>query len=534
MPKPVEIELLMVDKTSAKLKIAGKEVDNLRVKVGGANAALKQTEKQSDRLTASIKKLTAAFTIREIVKNVTTVRGEFQQLEVAFNTMLGSAEKADALMKQLTRTAATTPFEMKDVAQGAKQLLAYGFEADKVNATLIRLGDVAAGLSIPLNDLVYLYGTTMAQGRLYTQDLNQFTNRGIPMIAELAKQFGVAESEVKSLVEAGKVGFPEVQKVIENLTNEGGKFGGLMEEQSNTIIGQISNIEDAIDMMLNDIGKSNEGFIQSTLSGVSYMVEHYERFGRILLSLAATYGTYRAAVMLVTAAEGAETAMKAVGILRTNLLTKAQALLNVTMLSNPYVLVATALAAVVGVMLSAKSETEQLQEATDEYNDSLSKTIQKEEEHKRRIDELVSIASDEALSTDTRREALNKLEQHYPHIFTKYDTEYDKLKHIRDIKLEIAKFEEELSMANTKYQKKEVERRIQELEEKAKTSTYTTMNTSAGVISMTKGGLTSKETAELKMLRKKKNELTLVRVVGVWVVVPFFYVILKVRGNLFI
>ena len=134
-----------------------------------------------------------------------------------------------------------------------------------------------------MNDLVYLYGTTMSQGRLYTQDLNQFTGRGIPMIAELAKQFGVAESKVKELVEEGKVGFPEVQKVIESLTDEGGKFSGLMEAQSKTITGQISNIEDAVSMMFNEIGQQSEGVINTTLSGVSYMVEHYERFGRIRL-----------------------------------------------------------------------------------------------------------------------------------------------------------------------------------------------------------------------------------------------------------
>ena len=124
------------------------------------------------------------------------------------------------------------------------------------------------------------------------------------MIAELAKQFGVAESKVKELVEEGKVGFPEVQKVIESLTDEGGKFGGLMEAQSKTITGQISNIEDAVSMMFNEIGQQSEGVINTTLSGVSYMVEHYERFGRILLGLVGTYGVYRTAVMTVTAVKG--------------------------------------------------------------------------------------------------------------------------------------------------------------------------------------------------------------------------------------
>ena len=167
-----------------------------------------------------------------------------------------------------------TTFGLDEVAQGAKQLLAFGMEAENVNSTLVRLGDIAAGLSIPLNDLIYLYGTTMAQGRLYTQDLNQFTGRGIPMIKELASQFGVAESKVKELVESGKVGFPEVQKVIESLTDEGGKFGGLMEAQSKTINGQISNIQDSIDTMFNDIGKQSEGMINTALGGVSYLVGH--------------------------------------------------------------------------------------------------------------------------------------------------------------------------------------------------------------------------------------------------------------------
>jgi tape measure domain-containing protein len=156
----------------------------------------------------------AVSQIKDFITHVATVRGEFQQLEIAFKTMLGSAGQADVLMTQLVKTAATTPFGLKDIGQAAKQLLAYGVAANDVNSTLIRLGDIAAGLSIPINDLAYLYGTTMVQGRLYTQDLNQFLGRGIPLMEELAKQFGVAENQVKQLVEDGKVGFPEVQKAL--------------------------------------------------------------------------------------------------------------------------------------------------------------------------------------------------------------------------------------------------------------------------------------------------------------------------------
>ena len=249
----------------------------------------------------TVASLGIALSMQEAARKVAAVRGEFQQLEVAMETMLGSGSKAQSLMSQMVQTAATTPFGLQEVAGGAKQLLAYGLEAEKVNDTLIRLGDIAAGLSIPLGDLVYLYGTTMAQGRLYTQDLNQFTGRGIPMIKELAAQFGVAESKVKGLVEEGKVGFPEVQKVIENLTNEGGTFGGLMEKQSHAITGQISNIEDAFDMMFNEIGKGSEGFINDALGATSWLVEHYDVTAEALMTLVATYGVYKATLMATTA-----------------------------------------------------------------------------------------------------------------------------------------------------------------------------------------------------------------------------------------
>ena len=365
--KPVQIEILLGGNLPQRLNEAERNIERLRRGANRVTKEMSDTDRMAQKLNGTVTKLVSAFAVKQLVSAIAKTRGEFQQLEVAFTTMLGSAEKANALMSQLTKTAATTPFGLEEVSKGAKQLLAYGFEAEKVNETLIRLGDIAAGLSVPLNDLVYLYGTTMAQGRLYTQDLNQFTGRGIPMIAELAKQFGVAESKVKELVEAGKVGFPEVQKVIESLTDEGGKFGGLMEAQSKTITGQISNIEDAISMMFNEIGQQSEGIINETLSGVSYIIEHYERFGRILLGLVATYGVYRTAVMAVVAMKGWATAAEALHYNWLLLVEKAQKMLNATMMANPYVLVATLLAGVCVALLSMKTETERMKEAEEDY-----------------------------------------------------------------------------------------------------------------------------------------------------------------------
>lgn len=510
MSKTVAIEIELLDRISGGLDRVNKKMDALKEHSDKAKKGLSGLENMSDRLKQSLMGLGLAFSMKGLVAEVANVRGQFQQLEVAFNTMLGSADKAEALMAQLVRTAAITPFDLEGVAQGAKQLLAYGMEAEKVNETLIRLGDIAAGLSMPLNDLVYLYGTTMAQGRLYTQDLNQFTGRGIPMIEELAKVFGVAESKVKDLVEAGRVGFPEVQKVIENLTGEGSKFGGLMEEQSKTITGQISNIEDAIASMFNDMGKQSEGVINTTLSGVTYMVEHYEQMGRVLMGLVATYGTYRTACMTVAAVQslmttgiGAMTAAEAIHYGWIVMVEKAQKLLNATMLSNPYVLVATAIAGVVAMMISMKTETELIRAADEAYEAQKQKVIEAEEEHKRKMEELCSIAGDEALSTDTRREALNRLEQKYPSIFAKYDTEYEKLRNIKKIKQEIAELEAGQSIAKPKNELGNVNKRIQELEAKQKTERWKMSYGSYRRV----GGLSREEEAELKSLQQRQQNL---------------------------
>ena len=266
-----------------------------------ANAELQSMDGFMAKAAQTAAGLFAVDKIKDFVSQLALVRGEYQQLEVAFETMLGSKSKADALMGQLIDTAAKTPFEMSEVAEASKMLLAYGMEGSKVNETLIRLGDIAAGLSMPLKDLAFLYGTTMVQGRLYTQDLNQFLGRGIPLADELAKQFGKNKSEVKKLVEEGKIGFPEVQKAIEALTGEGSKFGGLMDKQSKTIKGQLSNIEDAWEQMMNEIGKSQEGNISGALDITGKLIENWRTVGKVVLTAAAAIGSYKAAVVTLAA-----------------------------------------------------------------------------------------------------------------------------------------------------------------------------------------------------------------------------------------
>lgn len=244
--------------------------------------------------------------LEQLIGTMIQTRGEFQQTEMAFDTMLGDTQKSQELVTQLINTAAKTPFDMQGITNGAKQLLAYGTSADEVNDTLVRLGDIAAGLSLPLGDLVYLYGTTMTQGRMYTQDLRQFMGRGIPLAAELAKQFGVAESQVGKLVTDGKVGADQVKKAIESMTSEGGRFGGLMEKQAATFVGRISNIEDAVSQMFNEMGKSQEGVINEGIDLVGNLVENWQTVGKVILTAIAAVGTYKASLIAAAGIRNAQ------------------------------------------------------------------------------------------------------------------------------------------------------------------------------------------------------------------------------------
>lgn len=240
--------------------------------------------------------------MNNLVSSIVSVRGQFQQLEIAFGTMLHSEEKATAFMQQMVNTAAKTPYDLMGVAEGAKQLLAYGVSAEKVNDTLVRLGNIASGLSIPLNDIIYLYGTTMVQGRLYAQDVRQFTGRGIPLVQELAEKYHTTAKGIDEMVSAGKIGFPDVEEVLNKMTNAGGQFYQLMEKQSSSLTGQIANLQDAWDSALNSLGEKSEGALSAGIQSAKYLVEHMDDVVRILKSVAIAYGSVKAATILASVA----------------------------------------------------------------------------------------------------------------------------------------------------------------------------------------------------------------------------------------
>lgn len=431
------------------------KIQGTSTKLPSYSAPISEARGEVDLLSSSFQRaaglaagIFAVSGVQDFVSKLYSVRGEFQQLEISFKTMLGSGEQANELIAQLAQTAASTPFDLQGIASSAKNMLAYGFAADQVNETIVRLGNVAAGLSQPLGDIVYLYGSLRASGRVTNIDIRQFANRGIPIYEELAKVLGKSVSEINSLVSAGKVGFSDIEQAFANMTNKGGKFYNLMQAQSESLTGQISNLQDNIDMMFNELGKASEGVLSSGVKAVSYLVENYEKIGKVIAGLIVTYGVYRTAVITNialtkgwTAAAQADTIARGLNALSIKSLTAATNRLTAAMLANPYGAIAVALTAVIAAMWAFSDSTSAAERAQKDFNEEKKRAEEQEQKHKEAVEALLNVVRDEASATADRQSALEQLQKYYPQIFDKYDTETLKLQDIAKLKREIAEYD---------------------------------------------------------------------------------------------
>lgn len=366
------------------------------------------------------------WSIGKFVNQMMQVRGQFQQTEMAFKTMLQSEEKADALMKQMIRTAAITPFGVEDVTEGAKQLLAFNVAAEDVNKTLIGLGDVAAGMGLNLKDLVMLYGTTIAKGKMDTMDLYQFLNRGIPIADEIAKVMGLdvtnAIKEVQKQIKAGKVTSDIFIQAMQSMTAEGSKFGGLMEAQSKTITGQISNIKDAIEQMFNELGKSQEGVINTGLGVVSTLVENWETVGKAVMVAVTAYGAYKAVVITLAAIEKARIALNTA----VRFIELAKAVSNATQAMRVFNLACKTniLGFVVGTVLSAIVAFKLFGNSAEDAATKTSKFTESANEASSKVESLVSILKTAKEGSKVYKDTIKELSN----IYGNYGIAIDKIK----------------------------------------------------------------------------------------------------------
>lgn len=353
-------------------------------------------------------------TLGDIASNIVKVRGEFQQLDITFTSLLKSKAAANDLMQEVIKMAAGSPFELTEIADGAKQLLIFGANAKTAVDDMKMLGDIAVGTATPVNELAAAYGSLRQKGEASDGELQQFASKGIPIYAELAKILNTSTDKVKYFADAGKVGFNEMQQAFTNMTSQGGMFEGLMDQQSKTLQGSIAQLNNAFSNMFNGIIQDQEGFLSGAVSATTDLVNNYETVIDVLKVLVAMYGTYKAAVILAAAAQKLAALAtfireyyemaNALGIA-----TAHQIAFNGAVAANPYVLAAVALAGLIGYLVIFNDELTDAEKAQQKLNEATQKTEKELTGEIAKIQVLTAQIEDETLSREARNKALNDL-----------------------------------------------------------------------------------------------------------------------------
>ena len=421
--------------------------------------SLSRIDNSSQNLSFSIAKLIGmlggTYALKSLYNQMVAIRSQFQAADVAIQTMLGSKEKADALLMQVREYAKISPLEFGDITAATKMMVGFNIEAEKVPRYIQAIGDISMGNKQNFNSLTLAFSQMSATGRLMGQDLLQMINAGFNPLTEMANQTGKSVSQLKEEMSKGAISAEMVQEAFIKATSEGGKFFQMSEKGSQTIQGQLSMMQDAIDAAFNEVGQKTEGIIMTSIQTTTKLIENYDKIGRVLEGLVVTYGAYRTAVALTTFAESGHTITMTLLRARILLTQRAQALLNATMLANPYVLAATAIGALIGTYISLGAWTSSTENAQKTFNEQIEKGKEEMDKYNRETEEAIKLAENDKDATGERRKALNLLIERYPSIIKKYIDEKGHLKDILNLKREIAEIDGKKKVDNYQNKSKE-------------------------------------------------------------------------------
>lgn len=446
--KPVEIEFLMKDRLSGGL-------DNARTKAGLLDSALKRVA-----LTVG-----AAFTAEKIIefgKAIIDARGEIESFQISFDTLIGNKDKSAAFFGELKDFAVNTPLLLNDLAKGGQLLLGFGVDVDKVMPTLKQIGDISMGNAERFNSLTLAFAQMSATGKLMGQDLLQMINAGFNPLTVISQKTGKSVALLKDEMSKGAISADMVADAFEAATAKGGKFNGMLEKQSKGIKGSISNLQGAIQDVLNEIGENGQSVITESIALATTAVKNYDKLGTILAGMITTYGLYRTVVMFAIEAEKGYTIAQTLNIKVLTLAEKAQKLLNKTMLSNPYVLAAVALGVVVTTLIAFRDTTTAAEKAQDNYNKKVQEANDKEQERKERLESLVAELQNECTAETRRMEILAIIKAQYPAFFKLL---LDEKGHVRDLTEAWKSYNEEVAKNkanNNKNNASDLKQKIQE------------------------------------------------------------------------
>lgn len=398
------------DDTVNSMRQMAKEAGNTQTQVNGM---FKDMAKQA----AAFAGLSlGAAGMKAFASSVVNVRKEMQSLSTSFKVLLGDEAKASAMFGELKEFAATTPLMLKDLASGAQTMLGFNIEAEKVVPTLKAIGDISMGDSQKFQSLTLAFSQMSATGKLMGQDLLQMINAGFNPLTEIARKTGKSIGDLKEEMSQGAISAEMVADAFMSATSEGGKFYGMLEKQGADLKGQINQLQGALDDMFNSIGEKSQGAISSAIGGVTTLVQNYEKVGKILATLIASYGMYKAATVGVAAIEmtnavgiGMTTKAMWEEVLATKAGTAAQYAFNAAVSANPYVLLATALVTVVGLFWSFADGSDAAAEAQKRLNGEVDRFTAKQEDETKAVKELIAAIKDESATDAQRKQAYDEL-----------------------------------------------------------------------------------------------------------------------------
>ncbi|MEZ3418343.1 MAG: hypothetical protein K1V99_03100 [Bacteroidales bacterium] len=308
---------------------------------------------------------------QKVLSSLVRVTGEFEMQRTTLRAMLGDLDQADRIISQMKELAVVSPFEFKDLTTYAKQLAAYSVPVNEIYDTTKMLADVSSGLGVGMDRLILAYGQVRSAAFLRGQEVRQFTEAGIPILDELAKQFSelegraISAGEVFDKISARLVPFEMVEKVFKNLTSEGGKFYNMQEVQAETLQGKLSNLKDAYEIMLSEIGEANIDRMKGAVDWTRRLMENYEDIGKTIKALVIAFGSYKVALGIVTVATNGfqDESLKLVKGLR-KIATFAAA--------NPYIALAAGVGVLVGVIYKAATAQSTFEKMADASNKAVS------------------------------------------------------------------------------------------------------------------------------------------------------------------
>ena len=416
-------------------------VKKLRDEYALYNDNAKEVVESNNGIAISWKKALAVIggvgVLKALGSEMIRVRGEFQSMQTAIETMVGK-DMAGQLIPQIKELAKISPLTMSDMVGAEEMMLGFNIQAEDTIKYLKAISDISMGESSKFNSLTLAFSQMSAAGKLMGQDLNQMINAGFNPLQIISEKTGKSIATLKDEMSKGAVSAEMVQQAFIDATSAGGKFYNMSENASKTINGQLSMMQDALDSVFNELGTKSEGAIMSGIQMTTSLIENYETVGKVLAGLVVTYGTYRTAVMLVTAAESKHTLVE-IGLTNARLLArKAQLALNAAMLTNPYVALTVVIGGLATTMWTFHDSTTESEKALDRFNKKQEEAQKLEQEHKQKIDSLVQSSRDIALSDLQRGQSLAELRKEYPKIFEQYDIESIKLADILKLKQQIA------------------------------------------------------------------------------------------------